>query len=229
MNPKVEKIINMIIQIRNWSVPRGRYKEAYEELSVLTRDAWNDFHTELLLELKNLNKYGTKDDFQRLWFDSLGFPPETPMLYDLEGKQIGLGYGFLPSDFNNICFHDSNIKNIEFGERLILDLGMVDFCMQDKNWHPYNAKLKFYNVAAILYREYDNKNKNFKYINFDPSKLLGGMVLSIIEIPPLDYVFRHLEIAEKYHFKDKRMFGFTLWSDDGVILFADRWELDEDK
>lgn len=233
MNRKVEKIINIIFQIADWSVPGNRYKGAYNRLRKLTSEIWNDFHAELLCELGKMDVYEMKADYQRLWFDSLGFPPLIPKMYDLEGKQMVLSYGRIPSDFNNICFHDSVIKGIEYREDLTFNLDLFEFWEQDERWYQdeYDAELRFYNVEAILFREYDDKYNNFKYVSFDSNRLLEKMIMSFTEIPSIDYVFNYLEIDKKYHFKDKRMFLLSLCmgSDDEIIIFADGWKIGKDK
>lgn len=233
MNRKIEKITSIIFQIANWSVPGERYKEAYKKLRKLTSEVWNDFHVELLSELERIEDYGMREDYQRLWYDALGFPPLIPRTYDLEGKPTSLSYGAIPSDFNNIGFHDSVIKNIVYEEKLIFDLDLLEFWEQDGNWYQdeYDAKLKFYNVEAILHREYNDKHRNFKYINFDTSRVSGNMIMGFAEIPSINYIFRYLEIDKKFYFKEKRMFllSLTMGSDDEVIIFADGWEMDKNK
>jgi hypothetical protein len=227
----LEKIIDMVKLIAEREVPGENYKLYCSSIRELTRTVWNDYHADLLKGLKVIDSgWVTRVDHQRLWFDCLGFPPEIPSIFDFQGKPVHLSPRILPSDFNEVCFHDSVIEEINYENNLVIGLKLFEFTNIEDKWYTkeFVAKLEFIDVFEVFHKS----NEWGKNIEFNKECLAGVSILSLIEIPSIICELKDiysLDFAEYEKYVDKRVFSLTGCGgfDDIVTIICKEWKLEK--
>jgi len=219
INSTFREIIDMLYNLRER--PYDFLSEDYEKLSDLTSSIWNDFHSELVRELSQMDcelvdeKGQTLDiDYQLFWYDSLGFlQREAPNIYSKCGKPIYIRYGDLRSNLNTtIAYHDAEIVRYSL-ENSDLTL-YLDACSNDER----KVKITFIEVAAVFNKDKEN---DYTYCKCDIKDVLGkdkDYIVSAYEIPAIDYIFKNFNLPAEFCSYDSRYFWMNIMRSERDLL-----------
>ena len=231
INSTVNEIIDMLYNLLER--PYDFILEDYEKLSVLTSSIWNDFHCELISELNKMDFECVDEkgkafdiDYQRLWYESLGFPQrEAPSIYTKCGEPLFICSGDLPSNLNTaIAYHDAQILRYSLDNN---DLTLyLDACSNDVS----KVKITFIDVVAVLNKD---KESDYTYCRCEIRDALGkdsgDYIVSAYEIPAIDYIFKNFNMPKEFCLYDSRYFYLDMmWREyrDLLIIF-DRCNIEE--
>ncbi|MFC3803879.1 hypothetical protein [Cohnella sp. GCM10012308] len=213
MKRKVDQIIKSVFDLANQWIDEGKYRKTYNTLRKLTKEVWPLYHKELLDELAKLDN--PKADYQLFWLECLAFPPRTPNLFGADKMPLSLPYHALPSDFNDIGFHDSKIYKINNFDNGIKVQLMLD------SWEDPFGEIVFHNASSFLLIKDD------EILTQELQTIEEFTVLTSGEAPNIGYCLSHLKIPNQFADKEKRLFYFMGFSDswDSIFIFADHWSL----
>lgn len=220
-NQLVDQIKNMVIDISEMNFDISNY-DYYQELRDLTYLAWEEFHTELLEELNTIYPE-FNIDYQLLWYDSLGFPPEIPKTYYKSGKPQYVFYGSIPSKIHSCVediggFHDLNINFVTFKD------GDLSLYLDSRYWgvissENYQVKISFEECTKIFC--YNSAGKP-ETTEFDICSIMGNHILSLHELPMIKYVFDNTLLDSSYLSTCNRLFLVNIEKYE-VFIICKKW------
>lgn len=230
MNLEIEKLMIIIRDLanRHYSREYKSIEEAIKEVKSLTRSAWNTNNSSIISELTKLNTI-LKRDYQRFWFDCLRFPPTWPDMKDLMGKPYYEDFNGLPSDFNEISYHDSIINGVETGEDFQLNIDLIETWNDEEHgWRQQGrqAILSFIGISLVRLDDYISDERIFMESQLPIEELKGVSIYSITEVPPIDYICKELSLNIE-SVKGKRIFVLDALINDfeRVVIVCDSWSI----
>ncbi|MGE5415480.1 MAG: hypothetical protein ACM3UZ_01715 [Acidobacteriota bacterium] len=227
MVSEIKEIIDIVYGVFSNEINTSD-KECYLELLNLTASIWEEHHSELIHEL-SLIAPDSGLDFQLFWYDCLGFhDAEMPKMFFKSGKPMHVLYGCIPSEIwraAELCsgFHDANINYVSYNKDS-LSLYLDQRCWGIQTNQDYQVKLSFRDVKGILGKKNDGMESMF-----EPDDIIGCHVLSLQEIPSIDYIYKNINIPVQYYSHKNRLFyiwlgGQDLAELDHIIVICRGWD-----
>ncbi len=229
MNENIYKLMIIIRDLANQHFSR-EYKSLEEVLSNakdLTRKLWSNHHGEIITELENLNRILNRD-YQLFWFECLKFPPAWPEMKDLKGNSYYRNYYGLPSDFNEISYHDSEVNRVSLSNDLELEIDLIEnWKDEESGWRQQGckAKLVFHEVKKILIDDFKDGERVFKRSDLKVNDLEGTTIFDFIEVPAIDHFLIELMIEKNGEINGNRIFVLDTQIDsyNRVTIICKNW------
>ena len=230
MNVEVEKLMIIIRDLanRHYSSEYKSIEEALKDVRSITKTAWDVNFTAIISELTKLNAI-LKRDYQRLWFDCLRFPPTWPEMKDLKGNPYYEDFSGLPSDFNEISYHDSVINGVEIGVDFRLNIDLIESWNDEEHgWRQIGrqAILSFNKVSVVRLDDYLQVERIYKESQIPIEELSGATIYTITEVPSIDYICREI-FLDIESVKGKRVFILDILINDfnRVVIVSESWSI----
>ena len=234
MTNEFNEFLILIRDFSNYYISKS-YESATDvtnRIRELTRILWTEHHFEILNTLDSLTG-NTYHDIQQFWIECLKFPYNFPIKKKIDGNNIMSLDNILPSDFNEISFHDSKILDIIVEENnLIFSIDLIETWNEGNyGWEQTgsNSKLIFENLFDLIIL-----NEMCDCLDFDDLKffLLNQNNIEIndfYEIPLINYYIRFFKLNadDITLLKQKRMFLVETFNEqyNKLIIIADNWKL----
>jgi hypothetical protein len=216
MKQKIDKIVDLVYKV-SWSdISEKQYTRTFNTIRKLTGEVWANHHSELLRGLEKLDN--PKADYPLFWLECLGFPRRIPNLLGLDGSPLSLNFGALPTDFNQLNFHDSKLLSV------ISEKEKIKMLIELDSWEQNHAELTFYGASSTFHLI--NDETVLEHLN----EVSDFTILSECEAPLIEYCIKHLKLpSTALENRGKRLFCiFGFQKDqprDSLYVLADSWSL----
>ena len=221
------ELLTLIRNLSNEHVPK-EYRDilsAVQEVKELTKAIWKSHHFKLLQDLQLLSE-NTYHDIQQFWFECLSYPYGYPIKKGHDGKNTSCNYYNLPSEFNEIGFHDSRIIKIKVTQDIEITIDHVEeWEEEDKGWKQVGRrkKLHFQNGEISAYTFL--KDRTRQDIDLSAIDFPNNEILDFWEIPAINY-FKDIERITCDYCKMVFKMDSTADGYSQIFIVSDNWHIE---
>jgi hypothetical protein len=227
LEQKYTELLTLIRNLSNEHVPK-EYSDILQATTILkdlTKSIWEAKHFDLLQDLEMLTG-NTYHDIQQFWFECLNYPYKFPIKKDVHGEIRSRNYYNLPSDFNEIGFHDSKVIDIKVARDIEMIIDHIEeWEEEEKGWQQIGKRKKLLFLNGSISAQTYLKDRTKQDIEISSIDFPKHDILDFWELPAIKY-FQNIEgISCDYR---KRVFkmestaeGYTQ-----IIIISDSWQVE---